>query len=563
MESLLCASAVALSGISCFGTALQAQALEETVGYMEKEIGASSNISFDAPEEIPINTLCEGEVGGENPTGDGGTWTDYFDRYQVEIPQEDFTATKRGRFHLEFSTVADSAQAFDIEVSPKDEYADDYYSETVSGKTVTPDYSYYGPVEIRISPKNTSIHHKYRFKIVYEILENDETGQWAETELNTSEGNAAQLELNQDYWGCLQGSLGSHTLWYQYTLDRPGKVNVAIKPQDGKKPITEDLWRLAVHDGEDGSTEYLSGQNASGVVSDTVMMDPGTYLIEVYTFADFAVGQIYDLRVNYKELSSENTATPTPEPEATPEATGDPKESAAPAVTGTPTPEATGTPEETGAPEASAIPAVTGTPTPEATGTPDATGTPEETGAPEASAIPDATGTPTPEATPETTGDPEASAIPDVPGTLAPEAPPEASAIPVVTATPNPAGSSKATDQPVTLIKEEGTTTVEKTIKEITNTRVIQVTMKVSSKKKVALKWKKNKVAQGYQIYRSTKKGKGFKCVKVIKNRNTTKWKDTKVKKGKTYYYKLRAYKKVGKKTYYSKYTKILKIRAK
>ena len=505
--SLLCASAVVLSGIPCSGPAPQAQAVEEAAEYIEKEIGASSNKSFDAPEEIPINTLCEGEVGGENPTGDGGTWTDYFDRYQVEIPQEDFTATKRGRFHLEFSTVAGSAQAFDIEVSPKDEYADDYYSETVSGKTVTPDYSYYGPVEIWITPKNTSIHHKYRFKIVYEILENDETGQWAETELNTSEGNAAQLELNQDYWGCLQGSLGSHTLWYQYTLDRPGKVNVAIKPQDGKKPITEDLWRLAVHDGEDGSTEYLSGQNASGVVSDTVMMDPGTYLIEVYTFADFAVGQIYDLRVNYKELSSENTATPTPEPEATPEATGDPKESAAPAVTGTPTPESTGTPEETGAPEASAIP--------------------------------DATGTPTP------------------------EAPPEASAIPVVTATPNPAGSSKATDQPVTLIKEEGTTTVEKTIKEITNTRVIQVTMKVSSKKKVALKWKKNKVAQGYQIYRSTKKGKGFKCVKVIKNRNTTKWKDTKVKKGKTYYYKLRAYKKVGKKTYYSKYTKILKIRAK
>ena len=517
MESLLSASAVALSGISCSGPAPQVQAVEETAEYIEKEIGASSNTSFDAPEEIPINTLCEGEVGGNNPTGDGDTWNDYFDLYQVEIPQEDFTATKRGRFHLEFSTVADSAQAFDIVVAPKEGFAYNYYSETVSGKTVTPDYSYYGPVQIRIEPINTNINHKYRFKIVYEILENDETGQWAETELNTSEGNAAPLELNQDYWGCLQGSLGSHTLWYQYTLDRPGKVSVAIKPQDGKKPITEDLWRLAVHDGEDGSTEYLSGRNASGVVSDTVMMDPGTYLIEVYTFADFAVGQIYDLRVNYKELSSENTATPTPEaeatPEATPKATGDPEASAAPAVTGTP--------EETGAPEASAIPDVPGTPAPEST--------------PKA----------TPEATPETTGTPEASAIP------------------VVTGTPNPAGSSKATDQPVTLIKEEGTTTVEKTIKEITNTRVIQVTMKVSSKKKVALKWKKNKVAQGYQIYRSTKKGKGFKCVKVIKNRNTTKWKDTKVKKGKTYYYKLRAYKKVGKKTYYSKYTKILKIRAK
>ncbi len=413
--SLLCASAVVLSGIPCSGPAPQAQAVEEAAEYIEKEIGASSNISFDAPEEIPINTLCEGEVGGENPTGDGGTWTDYFDRYQVEIPQEDFTATKRGRFHLEFSTVADSAQAFDIEVSPKDEYADDYYSETVSGKTVTPDYSYYGPVEIRITPKNTSIHHKYRFKIVYEILENDGTGQWAETELNTSESNAAPLELNRDYWGCLQGSLGSNKLWYQYTLDRPGKVSVSIKPQDGKKQIRQDLWWMSVHDKEDYVKEYLSGQNASGVISDTVTLDPGTYRIEVYTFSESAVGQIFQLRVNYEELYPGNKAA---------KAAG---------------------------------------------------------------------------------------------------------------------GTGRG----------------------ITNTKVAQVTLKASPKKKVTLKWKKNKAAQGYQIYRSTERGKGFKCVKVIKNRNTTKWKDMKVKKGRIYYYKLRAYSKIGKTTYYSKYTKAVKIKVK
>ena len=536
MESLLCASAVVLSGIPCFGPAPQVQAVEETVGYTEKETGATKELNLDAPENIPVNTLCEGVVGGENPTEyEDITWTDWGDAYQVEIPQEDFTDTKRGRFHLEFSTVEDSADGFSIQVVPKGEMtnSDDYYSATITGRTVTPSYSFYGPVEIQIRPNDSDKHHNYRFKVVYEILENDETGKWGETELNASESNAASIEVNQDYWGCLQGVLASNKLWYQYTLDRPGKVNVAIKPQDGKKPIVEDLWQIAVHDGEGYSTEYLSGQNASGVISDTIMMDPGTYFIEVYSFADFAIGQIFDLRVNYEELSSQNTATP--KPAATPEATGEPEASAAPIVTGTPNP--------TGEPEASAAPIVTRTPNP--------------TGEPEASAAPVVTGTPNP------TDKPKASAAPVVTGTPNPTGEPEASATPVVTGAPNPAESSKAPDQPVTLIKEEGTTTVERTIKEITNTRVIQVTMKVSSKKKVALKWKKNKVAQGYQIYRSMKKGKGFKCVKVVKNRNTTKWTDTKVKKGKIYYYKLRAYKKVGKKTYYSKFTKILKIRAK
>ncbi|MBR1597899.1 MAG: hypothetical protein IJ661_03175 [Lachnospiraceae bacterium] len=82
-------------------------------------------------------------------------------------------------------------------------------------------------------------------------------------------------------------------------------------------------------------------------------------------------------------------------------------------------------------------------------------------------------------------------------------------------------------------------------------------------KASVTIKWKKVKGANGYKVYRSTKKNKGYKCVKTIKKAATKSWKDTGVKTGKTYYYKMRAYKKSGKKTIYSKYSSTKKIRVK
>ena len=64
-----------------------------------------------------------------------------------------------------------------------------------------------------------------------------------------------------------------------------------------------------------------------------------------------------------------------------------------------------------------------------------------------------------------------------------------------------------------------------------------------ASKKKVTVKWAKSKVAEGYVVYRSMKKGKGFKAVKTIKSAKTVKFVDKKVKKGKKYFYKVRAFK--------------------
>ena len=63
-------------------------------------------------------------------------------------------------------------------------------------------------------------------------------------------------------------------------------------------------------------------------------------------------------------------------------------------------------------------------------------------------------------------------------------------------------------------------------------------------------------MADGFEIYRSTKKSSGFKKVGTIKvSDSITKYSDKKLKNNTTYYYKIRSYKKVGKKTYYSSYS--------
>ena len=47
----------------------------------------------------------------------------------------------------------------------------------------------------------------------------------------------------------------------------------------------------------------------------------------------------------------------------------------------------------------------------------------------------------------------------------------------------------------------------------------------------------------------------------TITKGKTVSYKKTKLTKGKTYYFKMRAYKKVGNKYYYSSYSKIRKIK--
>lgn len=63
--------------------------------------------------------------------------------------------------------------------------------------------------------------------------------------------------------------------------------------------------------------------------------------------------------------------------------------------------------------------------------------------------------------------------------------------------------------------------------------------------------WKTVSGASGYTVYRSLKKNKGYKAVKTVKGSKKKSWTVSKLKKGKQYYFKVRAYRTIkGKKVY-------------
>ncbi len=79
-------------------------------------------------------------------------------------------------------------------------------------------------------------------------------------------------------------------------------------------------------------------------------------------------------------------------------------------------------------------------------------------------------------------------------------------------------------------------------------------------KKGIQLSWKKTAGADGYVIYRSYKKNKGYKKLAEIKKAGTKKYLDKKAKKGKTAYYKIKSYKTInGKKVLSAKFSKVVK----
>lgn len=81
--------------------------------------------------------------------------------------------------------------------------------------------------------------------------------------------------------------------------------------------------------------------------------------------------------------------------------------------------------------------------------------------------------------------------------------------------------------------------------------------LKVSSAtySSLKIKWDAAKYAKGYQIYRAT--SKNGKYSKIGTTTKTT-YIDKRLTTKKTYYYKVRAYNKVGKKTYYGKFSPII-----
>ncbi|MCR5467984.1 MAG: fibronectin type III domain-containing protein [Lachnospiraceae bacterium] len=81
--------------------------------------------------------------------------------------------------------------------------------------------------------------------------------------------------------------------------------------------------------------------------------------------------------------------------------------------------------------------------------------------------------------------------------------------------------------------------------------------------KKATVKWKKVSSATGYLVYRSTSKNGSYKKVKTITKNSTLKYVNKKLTSGKTYYYKVRSYKTIDGKKYYSSYSKVKKVKVK
>ena len=85
-------------------------------------------------------------------------------------------------------------------------------------------------------------------------------------------------------------------------------------------------------------------------------------------------------------------------------------------------------------------------------------------------------------------------------------------------------------------------------------------TVKVSSNSYNSnkLSWNKVTGASGYEVLRATSKTGTYKLVKTITSGSTVSYTDTKLATGKTYYYKVRAYRTVDKKRVYSSYSSIV-----
>ncbi|WP_269476910.1 hypothetical protein [Hominibacterium faecale] len=81
-----------------------------------------------------------------------------------------------------------------------------------------------------------------------------------------------------------------------------------------------------------------------------------------------------------------------------------------------------------------------------------------------------------------------------------------------------------------------------------------------AGKKKAAVRWKKVRGADKYQIYRAVKKNGSYKKVKTVSGKKTS-WTNKKLKKGKRYYYKIRAVRYLGGKAYYGAFSKKISVR--
>lgn len=107
-------------------------------------------------------------------------------------------------------------------------------------------------------------------------------------------------------------------------------------------------------------------------------------------------------------------------------------------------------------------------------------------------------------------------------------------------------------------VAADGTKSSAGAEKKITLAKAIKIRSAKSAGNQVQLTWKKQKGVKRYIIYRSTKKNTGFVKIKELR-KNMSGYTDTKVKKNKTYYYKI----VIQKKNQVSLMSKAVKIKVK
>ncbi len=86
---------------------------------------------------------------------------------------------------------------------------------------------------------------------------------------------------------------------------------------------------------------------------------------------------------------------------------------------------------------------------------------------------------------------------------------------------------------------------------------------KSGGKRNVRVTWNKVSGVSGYYVLRASKKNGKYKKAGTVRRSRRTRWTDRKVSKGKTYYYKVQPFTKIGKKTYTGKLSKSAKTKVK
>ncbi len=112
--------------------------------------------------------------------------------------------------------------------------------------------------------------------------------------------------------------------------------------------------------------------------------------------------------------------------------------------------------------------------------------------------------------------------------------------------------------------KDDGTIwgDYSKVFETATKCKTPKITKLTTTKGKATVKWSNVSGESGYQVYYSTKKDSGYKKVKSYKV-NVVKGSKSKLKSGKKYYFKVRAYKKTDSGTVYSSWSAVKSVKIK